>query len=519
MSLLNRLNIAGYSNLHWCDLSGSRFAQLFSLFVITLCLCIGSGCGGGTRGTGGTENLKISGTLVDSSSGQPIAGATVTILETGEISVTDINGQFSFNSAPYGEDIVFSIISASISATTSLGTFTQEVESISLLMRLNTQDSSAEIVDVVIDSTRDTDDDRAPDKVTPQAIEPTATSNGLPPVATDSTPAPQLPTVSPTANSSETPDTNLSPPPSTPSPTSTSLPPLNPGSSPQLLSFTSPRLESTSIDILISADQSTTAMIKISGSNEVKTNSRLGTSHQFSFTGLTPETSYSFMITLTNEVGVESQVYQKSVTTPVRPQLMFDSAGQGGVNSATVYMAGGLDMGSGTAALRLNGSGQLELFSRHLIYTSKGGTLTAVLYTTFTDLRSAFGDTVLLNSPQGGFVEIWYENGSGADATYANPQGYSDGIMVASGKVSGGFGSIGSDLEFGSVNLNLQINSANNNYFYSLIPTSGSISFIIGKSTTSLSVRSFSTSPGGIVSAISNLDAVEDFPDGGISFR
>ena len=64
------------------------------------------GCGGGSAGTGiGTEtrSLTIEGTLV-SETNKPLAGVTVTILETGDSSVTNTAGQFTITTDPFEGD-------------------------------------------------------------------------------------------------------------------------------------------------------------------------------------------------------------------------------------------------------------------------------------------------------------------------------------------------------------------------------------------------------------------------------
>lgn len=78
------------ASLRHRDLFGATFS---ALVVFALCLIV-SGCGGGTRGTGDQLKSLVIGTVVDTA-GAPLAGATVTQLETGDSTATDGDGVFA----------------------------------------------------------------------------------------------------------------------------------------------------------------------------------------------------------------------------------------------------------------------------------------------------------------------------------------------------------------------------------------------------------------------------------------
>jgi hypothetical protein len=73
-------------------------AIVYTLLIIFFCLAL-LGCGGGTRGTGGTD---FTGKVADQES-RPVVGISVTLLEAQQASTTDNNGEFKFNAAVSGD--------------------------------------------------------------------------------------------------------------------------------------------------------------------------------------------------------------------------------------------------------------------------------------------------------------------------------------------------------------------------------------------------------------------------------
>lgn len=73
-------------------------ALVYTLFILFFCFVL-LGCGGGTRGTGGTD---FTGKVADQES-NPVVGISVTLLEAQLVSTTDNNGEFKFNAAVSGD--------------------------------------------------------------------------------------------------------------------------------------------------------------------------------------------------------------------------------------------------------------------------------------------------------------------------------------------------------------------------------------------------------------------------------
>lgn len=80
---------------------------LFALILVSLLLLVG--CGGGSAGTG--TGASIEGRVLES--GQPVAGATVTVLETGDSVLTDADGFFSIPTPADAEKLTLEITTGS----------------------------------------------------------------------------------------------------------------------------------------------------------------------------------------------------------------------------------------------------------------------------------------------------------------------------------------------------------------------------------------------------------------------
>ena len=89
--------------------SSPKFLQFLCLVWIVCLSCIG--CGGGTVGTGiGSPGIErsIEGS-VQYAGGNPIANATITILETGETTTTNAQGQFAIKTTATNQEIKLEI--------------------------------------------------------------------------------------------------------------------------------------------------------------------------------------------------------------------------------------------------------------------------------------------------------------------------------------------------------------------------------------------------------------------------
>ena len=473
-----------------------HYIRFLVLFLIILPSFFGGGCAGGTRGTGSIEEFKIRGVLVDSATKEPIPGATITILPSGIFTTTDSSGNFLISTTYSSADLTLGFASEGRFSQATLGSFAEGTHSIFVELELNSIDGSVDVVDIVIEP-KSTASTPSP-SVTPASTQIITNPTSQP------TSRPHNPTTTPTITPTPTPEPPSSPPPNSP---------------PVLQSFNTPVLTSSNFTAVITSNEAVTISANLSISNETKNSSTLQSSHTFHFSGLIPETSYTLSFTLTDAEGATSQTYQQTIITPKAPTMSFDTLGLGGINQSGILLVSAVDMGSGASAIRSNSPSEIEIFSRHNFITSSGGELTAVLYTTFTNVQLIFGNTYQFITPTGGYFEIWYEDGSGGSAISSNPQGYSDGILVASGIISDGFGSVDTGYSFGSVNLDFQINSSNPAYFFSLAPSQGSISFLIGNSSGGFNQPKFPLVAGGLISTINNLNSLYNFPDGSISIN
>ena len=61
-----------------------------TVLLLSLLVMLLVSCAGGTSGTGG-RNRQFNGTVTDSNN-KPVAGITVTLIQTGDTAVTDENG-------------------------------------------------------------------------------------------------------------------------------------------------------------------------------------------------------------------------------------------------------------------------------------------------------------------------------------------------------------------------------------------------------------------------------------------
>lgn len=96
----------------------SLLASVIRLLVAAVLLCLsGFGCGGGSVGTGvSTERRSFEGRTIDTAS-HPVAGAVVTLVDTGESAITGSDGRFFLASDFEGPVAQLKVRSGSIEKT------------------------------------------------------------------------------------------------------------------------------------------------------------------------------------------------------------------------------------------------------------------------------------------------------------------------------------------------------------------------------------------------------------------
>ena len=112
--------------------------------VVTILLLIG--CGGGSSGTGvRTFDGRILTTQND-----PLSGATVTVVQTGDSTVTDAQGFFSLDSEDTKSSVDFAIDASDVHTVVNVATIDPSSTSISLNVKVDKVKNSAQvqIVDV-----------------------------------------------------------------------------------------------------------------------------------------------------------------------------------------------------------------------------------------------------------------------------------------------------------------------------------------------------------------------------------
>lgn len=91
-----------------------------TLLGLTLLLALTlQGCGGGTTGTGGTGSSQFSG-RISTSNGDPVAGASVVLEETGDNAISDHLGNFEIETELPGDSATFLVETATAQASTAL---------------------------------------------------------------------------------------------------------------------------------------------------------------------------------------------------------------------------------------------------------------------------------------------------------------------------------------------------------------------------------------------------------------
>ena len=125
---------------------------LVLIAVIMLLAC--SACSGGSRGTGGKD---ITGKVQNSAS-EPVVGAQVTILESGDSGVTDSNGSFAIVS-PVSGTLTFLVETVDLNTQVALDNVPEGPAEIDLDIEVDEEDDSSEITRVDIKPKRPARDD------------------------------------------------------------------------------------------------------------------------------------------------------------------------------------------------------------------------------------------------------------------------------------------------------------------------------------------------------------------------
>ncbi|MCB0334773.1 MAG: carboxypeptidase regulatory-like domain-containing protein, partial [Bdellovibrionales bacterium] len=121
-----------------------------SPLVLLLMIVLLSDCSGGTRGSGG---VTVTGKVVDRS-GNAFSGSTVTILQSGDSTSVDDQGEFALANQPSGTLDVL-VERDEFSATTNLGSIAPTTSTVRVLVVADEDTSSLEPVEVVEESDSD----------------------------------------------------------------------------------------------------------------------------------------------------------------------------------------------------------------------------------------------------------------------------------------------------------------------------------------------------------------------------
>jgi len=116
--------------------------RILNKFLLPVfCSLIIFGCGGGSAGTG---TVSLSGKLLNPQD-EPVSGAIVTIVETGETAVTDANGNFSIETNTAGQEVALQVESEEVTATVSVSTATQEDSKVGVQLEVDNERSTVSV--------------------------------------------------------------------------------------------------------------------------------------------------------------------------------------------------------------------------------------------------------------------------------------------------------------------------------------------------------------------------------------
>ena len=186
--------------------SVKRLLIPFFLSVMTAALW---GCGGGSKGTGGSG---FEGRVLTKDS-NPAVGVMVTLLETGAFGVTDEQGQFMFDTAIPAGSANLRVETTGLAKDLVLTDLSPDAKTVSVIIQISVEEQAAEIIDVSVEEhpptpkprkpTRSPGPDGKPGKTPTAAPSPIPGPTAPGPAAT-ATPAPSAsPSVAPTRTPDE----------------------------------------------------------------------------------------------------------------------------------------------------------------------------------------------------------------------------------------------------------------------------------------------------------------------------
>ena len=116
------------------------------LFSILVCFFALTGCGGGSAGTGTRE---FSGVLATRSN-QPLAGALVTVVPTGDSALTGVDGSFSILTGPISGDVSIFIEYSGIQTTVVVPGISEGQSTVHVTVRLDPQTAQTSVSDLEV---------------------------------------------------------------------------------------------------------------------------------------------------------------------------------------------------------------------------------------------------------------------------------------------------------------------------------------------------------------------------------
>lgn len=115
--------------------TGRFICLIVSISLIVSAALFSIGCGGGSAGTGTTS---FQGKLLTPEN-EPVAGAIVTVVETGESAVTDKNGQFVLETASSNNNVAIQVEAPDVTATVTVPRASSNDSKVGLELEVNSE--------------------------------------------------------------------------------------------------------------------------------------------------------------------------------------------------------------------------------------------------------------------------------------------------------------------------------------------------------------------------------------------
>lgn len=109
--------------------------------IVFLSIFLFSGCGGGTIGTDSGGTTKVAGQLV-TSSGEKVPGASVTIAESGDQTITDQDGEFEIDTPITQSTVTFLVEVDGVSLSSFISDVPLDPEKLAVVLELNLNEQS-----------------------------------------------------------------------------------------------------------------------------------------------------------------------------------------------------------------------------------------------------------------------------------------------------------------------------------------------------------------------------------------